>query len=68
MSAGWSDGPVDWPVATWRGRRPADSFAVIPYRYPGTRPDGSYAVGDGLLWGLDAVDGGWVDGLVARRA
>lgn len=61
MSAGWLDEPVDWPTATWSGRRPATSFAVDPYCYPGTRPDGSYAVSDDVVWGIDAVDGAWVD-------
>lgn len=60
-SAAWMDAPTDWPTATWRGRRPAASFAVDPYCYPGTCPDGSYAVADGEVWGLDVVDGGWVD-------
>lgn len=57
----WPDELTTWTSATWRGRRPADSFAVDPYCYPGTRPDGSYAVGDGRVWGLDVVDGRWVD-------
>lgn len=52
---------LTWPTPTWRGRRSASSFAASLYRYPGTRPEGSYAVGDGMVWGLDAVDGGWVD-------
>lgn len=60
MSAGWLDEPVDWPTATWRERRPATSFAVDPYCYPGTRPDGSYAVSDHEVWGIDAASGGWV--------
>lgn len=60
MSDVWSDAPC-WVDATWSGRRPADSFAISPYRYPGTRPDGSYAVADGEVWGLDCADGGWVD-------
>lgn len=60
MTLMWSDAPV-WPAAGWSGRRPAHSFAVEPYRYPGVRPDGSYAVGDQLVWGLDGVDGGWVE-------
>jgi hypothetical protein len=61
MSAVWTDTPADWPSSAWSGRRPATSFAVDPYCYPGTRPDGSYAVADGDVWGLDVVDGGWVD-------
>lgn len=61
MSAIWTDPPAHWPTAAWSGRRPATSFAVDPYCYPGTRPDGSYAVADGDVWGLDVVDGGWVD-------
>ena len=61
MSGDCFDGPVDWPTATWSGRKPATSFAVDPYCYPGTRPDGSYAVSDDEVWGIDAVDGGWVD-------
>lgn len=61
MTTVWPDAHTVWPAATWSGRRPAGSFAVSPYRYPGTRPDGSYAVGDGLVWRLDAVDGGWVE-------
>jgi hypothetical protein len=55
------DGPVDWPTVNWSGRRQATSFGVDPYCYPGTRPDGSYAVSDHEVWGLDGVDGGWVD-------
>ena len=61
MTPVWTDAPTDWPPATWSGRRPATSFAVDPYCYPGTCPDGSYAVADGDVWGLDAVDGDWVD-------
>jgi hypothetical protein len=61
LTAVWSDAPADSPADAWSGRRPPDSFTAEPYRYPGVRPDGSYAVGDGLVWGLDVVDGGWVD-------
>jgi hypothetical protein len=61
MSADSFDRPVDWPTATWGGRRPATSFTVDPYCYPGTRPEGSYAVSDHEVWGIDAVDGRWID-------
>ncbi len=49
------------PPATWTGRRAASSFRPERYAYPGARPDGSYAVADGSVWGLDPSDGGWVD-------
>ena len=60
MSADRPDAAMDRPTATWSGRKPATSFAVDPYSYPGTRPDCSYAVSDHEVWGIDAVDGGWV--------
>ncbi len=61
MSTPWPDDADVWPIASWSGRRPASAFAVEPYRYPGTWPEGSYAVGDGLVWGLDIDGEGWVD-------
>lgn len=61
MSVDGLPGAAAWTVATWPGRRSAGSFSTSPYRYPGTRPEGSYAVGRRLVWGLDAVDGAWVD-------
>lgn len=63
----WPEEFTAWSTATWRGRRPAGSFAVEPYCYPGTRPEGSYVVGDHLVWGLDVVDGVWVDRDTAER-
>lgn len=60
MSDVWSEAPAR-PSPTWSGRRSATSFVAAPYVYPGTRSEGSYAVADGVVWGLDPVDGGWVD-------
>jgi hypothetical protein len=51
--------------ATWIGRHAVDTFPASPYR--GERPQGSFVVQDGLVWGLDPCDGEWVDRETAKR-
>jgi hypothetical protein len=45
--------------ATWVGLHPVHTFPALPY--PGQRPDGSFVVQNGQVWGLDPRGGGWVD-------